>query len=162
MNDNAMTINLQAPVFNSKEEEWLEFKVKFQAFLAMKGCTEAIQTNFKSKLPARKDKELDASTELEKAKILAKMENAMAIVYVTLCLNGMAMLNEIFNVQVEAGWLTGKACELFNNLKQKYNRNDKLSRVQMIKKPNKIKPMKGDDPKVMCNKIEALKVKHQD
>ena len=32
-----------------KEEEWPEFIVKFQAFLAIKGCTEAIQTNFKSK-----------------------------------------------------------------------------------------------------------------
>ena len=29
----------------------------------------------------------------------------------------------------------------------------------MIKKLNKIKPKNGEDPKVMCNNIEALKVK---
>ena len=41
MSDDTMTINLQAPVFYGKEEEWPEFIVKFQAFLAIK-CTEAI------------------------------------------------------------------------------------------------------------------------
>ena len=64
MSDNAMTMNLQSPVFNGKEEEWPEFMVKFQAFLAMKGCTEVIQTNFKSKLPATENELLDASTDL--------------------------------------------------------------------------------------------------
>ena len=29
MSDNAMTINLQAPVFNGKEKQWIEFIVKF-------------------------------------------------------------------------------------------------------------------------------------
>ena len=32
----------------------------------------------------------------------------------------------------------------------------------MIKKLNKIKSKKGADPKVMCNKMEALKIKHWD
>ena len=32
----------------------------------------------------------------------------------------------------------------------------------MIEKLNKINPKKGEDPKVMCNEIEALKVKYQD
>ena len=61
MSDNAMMINLQAPIFNSEEKEWMEFTVKFHTFLVMKGCTET-----KSKLPAVEDEELDASTELEK------------------------------------------------------------------------------------------------
>ena len=65
-------------------------------------------------------------------------------------LNVTAMLNAMFNIQAEAGWLTGKAS------------NKKLLRAQMIKKLNKIKPNKGEDPKVMCDKIEALKVKYQD
>ena len=72
MSDDAMTINLQAPVFNGKEEEWLEFIVNFQTFLVMKGRAEAIQTNFKSKLTAMEDEELDASTELGKAKKLIR------------------------------------------------------------------------------------------
>ena len=128
-----MKINLQALVFNGKEEEWLEFIVKFQAFLVMKGCAEVIQTNFKSKLPAMEDEELDASPELGKVKKLAKMKNAMGMEYVTQCLSGMVMLNTIFNIQAEAGGPTGKACQLFDNLKQKYNPNDKLSKVQLSK-----------------------------
>ena len=32
----------------------------------------------------------------------------------------------------------------------------------MIKKLNKIKPMKGEDLKVMYNKIEVIKVKNQE
>ena len=72
------------------------FIVKFKAFLGTKGCAEAIKTNFKSKLPTMEDEELDASTKLRKAKKLAKMKNAMAMAYVTQCLSGMAMLNEIF------------------------------------------------------------------
>ena len=67
MSDNSMTNNLQAPVFSGKEEEWPEFIVKFQAFLATKGCTEAIQTNFKSKWPTTEDEEFDASTKLVSA-----------------------------------------------------------------------------------------------
>ena len=128
----------------------------------MKRCIEAIQTSFKSKLPATKDEELDANTELGKAKKSAKIKNLMVMAYATQCLISMAMLNTIFIVQVEAGWQTGRACQLFDNLKQKYNTNNKLSRVQMIKKLNKIKPKKGEDSKVMCDKIEALKNKYQD
>ena len=89
-----------------------------------------IQTNFKFKLPAAEDEELGASTKLGKAKKSAKMKNEMAMVYVTQYLTGMAMLNAIFNVQAEAGWSTERACHLFDNMKQKYNPNDKLSRAQ--------------------------------
>ena len=32
----------------------------------------------------------------------------------------------------------------------------------MIKKHNKIKPKKREDPRVMCNEIESLKVKYRD
>ena len=54
------------------------------------------------------DEELDVSTELGKAKKLVKMKNAMVMAYMTQCLSSMAMLNAIFNIQAEAGWLTGK------------------------------------------------------
>ena len=160
MSDNFMMINLRVPVFNGKEEEWPEFIVKFQAFLAMMGCTEAIQTNFKSKLPAVEDEKLDASTELRKAKKLAKMKNAMAMSYATQCLSSTTILNAIFNIQAEPGLSTGTACQLFDNLKQKYYPNNKLLRAQMIKKLNEIKPKKGEDPKVVCNEIEALKIEY--
>ena len=83
MNYNTMTINLQAPVFNGKEDKWPKFIVKFQEFLATKGYTEVIQTNFRSKLPAMDDGELDACTKLGKASKLVKMKNAMAMVYMT-------------------------------------------------------------------------------
>ena len=99
MSADAMTINLQAPVFNGKKEEWPEFIVMLQAFLAIKGFADVIQTNFKSKLPAVEDKELDASTELGQVKKLMKMKNAMMMVYATQCLSGTAMLNAIFNIQ---------------------------------------------------------------
>ena len=48
----------------------------------------------------------------------------------TQCFSNMAMLNAIFNVQAEAGWWTGRACQLFDNLKHKNIPNDKLSRAQ--------------------------------
>ena len=32
----------------------------------------------------------------------------------------------------------------------------------MIKKLSKIKPKNGEDPTVMCNKIDALKIKYHD
>ena len=78
------------------EEEWPEFTVKFQAFLAMKVCAEVIQNSFKSKLSATEDEELNASTELGKAKKSGKINNVM--VYMTQSLSGMAMLNANFNV----------------------------------------------------------------
>ena len=105
------------------------------------------------------DEQMDVSTELGKMKKLAKIKNAMVMAYTTQCLGNVAMLNVIFTIQGEVGWLTEKVCQLFDNLKQKYNPNDKLSRVQMIKMLNKIKPKEGEDLKMMCNKIEALKVK---
>ena len=55
--NDSTTINLQAPDFGGKEEEWQKFIEKFQAFFAMKGCAEVIQINFKSKY-------LDTNTEL--------------------------------------------------------------------------------------------------
>ena len=43
-----------------------------------KGCTEVIQTNFKSKLPAKEDEQLDVSTKLWKEKLM-KMKNVMTM-----------------------------------------------------------------------------------
>ena len=80
-----------------------------------KGCAEVIQPNFKSKLPAMEDEELDASTKLEKAKKLAKMKNMMEMAYMTQCLSSMAILNATFYAQVEAIWPTGRACQQFDN-----------------------------------------------
>ena len=77
-------------------------------------------------------------------------ENEKCDVNVTQFLSGMSMLNVVINIQAEAGWPTGRAC------------NDKLSRAQMIQKLNKIKPKKVEDTKVMYKKIEALKVKYHD
>ena len=142
MSDDSMTINLQAPVFSGKEEEWLESIVKFQAFLGTKVYTEVIQTNFKSKLAATKDEKMDASTKLGKSKKLAKMKNMMVMAYATQCSSIMIMLNATFNIQAEAGWSTGRACQLFDNLKCKCNPYEKLLRAQMIKKLNDSKPKK--------------------
>ena len=139
MSDDSMRINLKAPVFSG-------FIVKFQAFLVTKRCAEVIQTNFKSKLPTMEDEKIDASTKLVKVKKLAKMKNVMATAYATQCLSSTTMLNVIFIIQAEAGWSSGRAHQLFDNLKHKYNPNYKLSRAQ-------IKPMKGEDSKVMCDKI---------
>ena len=107
--------------FSGKEEEWLEFILKFQAFLVTKECAEAIQTNFKWNLPATKNEELYASTKLGKVKKLPKMKNSIAMVYATQYLSVMAMLNAIFNVQAETGWPTRRTCQLIDDLKHKYN-----------------------------------------
>ena len=61
-----MTIILQVSVFTGKEEDWLEFIVKLQAFLSINGCADALQTNFKSKLHYIEDEDLDVRTELGK------------------------------------------------------------------------------------------------
>ena len=91
-----------------------------------------------------------------------KIKNVIAMVYTTQFLSGMAMLNATFNIQAEAGWLTGRACQLFENLKLNCNPNNKLLRAKMIKKLNEIKPEKGEDHKVTCDRFEGLKVKYQD
>ena len=77
----------------------------------------------------------------------------MATAYTTQCLSSMTMLNEIFNVQAEASWPTGRTCQLFDNLKHEYIPKDKLFKAQMTKKLNMTKPKKREDPKVMCNKL---------
>ena len=56
MSDNNMTITLQAPVFSGKVQEWTEFIVRLQAFLAMKGCTEAIDISLNPNCPIRRMK----------------------------------------------------------------------------------------------------------
>ena len=63
------------------------------------------------------------------------------MVYAIQCLRSKVM-NAIFNIKAEAGWPTVRACQLFDSLKHKYHPNDKLSRVLMIKKLNKVKPKK--------------------
>ena len=49
MKDDTMTINLKAPVFNGKEEEWPEFIVKFkkgEGPKVMCGEIEALKVNY--------------------------------------------------------------------------------------------------------------------
>ena len=61
------------------------------------------------------------------------MENeeldANAMAYATQCLSSMTMLNAIFNIQAKADWPAGRVYQLFDNLKQKYNPNNKLLRT---------------------------------
>ena len=103
--------------------------------------------------------ELDASTKLKKK--LVKMKDVMAMAYATQYLSSMAMLNAIFNVQAEVGWLTGRACQLFEKMKCKYNPNDKLSWAQMIQKINEIKPKKREDPKLRPGRLSTrIKLKY--
>ena len=64
---------------------------------------------------------MDDSTQLVKVKKLAKMKIAVVMAYMIQCLSGTAMLNAMFNFRAKAGWLTGKACQLFDNFKHKYN-----------------------------------------
>ena len=100
---------------------------------------------------------MDVSTELRKAMKLARIKKAITMVYATQCLSSKAMLNAIFNNQAEASWPT-----VFDNLKHTYNFHEKLSSVQMMKKLSEIKPKKGENLKVICDKIEELKVEYHD
>ena len=63
------------------------------------------------------------------------------------------MLNVIISFKPKQAGQLEEHVSFYEHLKQKYNPNDKLSRAQMIKKLNKIKPKKQEDPKVMCNKV---------
>ena len=84
-------------------------------------------------LPTMEYEELDDSTKIGKAIKSVTIKNAKAMAYMIQCLRSKAMLNATSNIKAQAGWPTGRACQLFNNLKHKYNPNDKLSRMQMIK-----------------------------
>ena len=61
--------------------------MKFQAYFTTKGYAEAIQTNFKSKLPTTEDEELDISINIGKGMKLAKIKNVMVMSYATQCLS---------------------------------------------------------------------------
>ena len=117
------------------------------------------QTNFKYKLPAMEDEELDVSTKIVKVMKLVRMKNVLAMAYTTQRMSIMVMLNVIFNVQAEAGWPTRRACQLFAIISTTL-----MTSIEAltIKKLYEIKPKKGEDPKVMFDEIEALKVKYCD
>ena len=85
----------------------------------MEGCTEALDLNIKMKFPDSKAEAFDAGTSDGKEKKKAKIQNALAMSYLTLAMESPKLLKMI-QASKSPKWPCGLACDLVTKLMKKY------------------------------------------
>ena len=121
----------------------------------MKGCVEALDLNFKKKLPATEAEAFDATTGGGKEKKKSKMKNALAMSYLTLAMESLNFLKTI-QVFKSANLPGGLACDLVEKLTKKYRLDDVVALAKMITKLSKLKMGKNDNPEDIEDDIAAI------
>ena len=131
------------------------FKSKLSAVCGLKGCGEALLESFKLKLPATEATTCSATSKEGKAHTIAKQQNAMAILYLTLAMEDeylMAVIDEARTTD----WPSALACDVMTSLDDEYKPNDVMARADLQVNLMKLKLGKDENPKMLGKKMTAL------
>ena len=142
--------------FRGKKEEYGVWNSQFRALCAVKGCAEALEMSFRSTLPASNAETLDPTTDEGKAWKKAKVQNALAMSYLTLAFDSPKLLKMI-QASKSPDWPSGLAYVLMAKLTKKYKPSDMMALAEMNKKLGALKLNRNTDPKELEDEIVEIK-----
>ena len=131
------------------------FKSKLTAILSLKGCGEALLPSFKTKLPATEAATCSATTDEGKGHTIAKQQNAMSVLYLTLAMED-EYLMAVIDESRTTDWPGALACEVMASLDEEYKSNDIMARADLQAKMMRLKLGKNENPKMLGDKMTAL------
>ncbi len=160
----------QVPTFTGRMKDWNDFYSEFHAFLTNAGVAEAIEMDFENQLPRQEyslsleflstfgqdvmEEEIPFREALHKNELA--MNYALQAIENARCSEGKII--EAIEASRVNGWHNGKACILFENLRQRFDLTATLSGIGNIyRELDDIKTKKNKDPIEICDRIESLR-----
>ena len=117
---------VRLPAFDGTKSKYLVFSTKFKAACAVKGCLDALDPTFKSKLPADDATVLNESDNIQKEQMKAKTRNALVLNYMTMSFEKPRLLAKIEASKTNK-WPMELAYVVWENLEKQYKPKDTIT-----------------------------------
>ena len=148
--------SIKLPTFDGKEENFSMWWTRFQAFAMVKNFSEALELD--PDLPSSKTAAdaLDATKATNKPALKAVKRNNVAMAQFTMAFETQGLLTMI-DACKSISWPGGNPYILVTVMKNEYQPSYRISAVQLKQKLKKIELGEHEDPKVLFEKIAAVK-----
>ena len=145
----------KVPTFDGDEAKYPIWWSRFSAVAKLKGFHKALLDGGDPDLPDYEDEAIDVSTAEGKRKQAAVRRNDVAISCFTMAFTTEALIGLIYKAQEDI-WPNGLAYKVVEELKALYRPKDKISRVELRARLNKVKMNDSDNPRVMFEQLAAI------
>ena len=147
---------MKAPSFDGKKESFQMFWIRFDAFANVKNFERALMNDKDMPASAADVLLLDENDANDKKAFAAVKRNKVAWAQMTLALNTEALL-AIMSSTKDLAWPGGLAHKVVVKLKEKYQPNDRVSRVKLRRRLDRVEMSKTDDPSELFEQIASIK-----
>jgi hypothetical protein len=154
--------NLKPPQFNGKKgDNYIIWKMKFEADQVMKGLYKAFQPNFEQELPSDEKAKLDLTDKAKKKQHKAVKKNQKAIMQLALSFSNVSLLNKLnCKKKKSKTWLTGKVHHVMTALIKEYEPEDTMAKVEIKQALSKLKLGSKKDPNKLLNKLALIECRY--
>jgi len=161
MSDSAEKIvRLQLPTFDGKDESFLVWWERFQAYAAVYNFDTALESGGDSDLPSSEKELSEDENQLKKLKEAMK-KNKVALANLTMAFTtsgSMALIKESKTNE----WPKGLAYKVIEKLQAKHQPKDTISRVELRSKLNGVKMKNKDDPQELFDRLTKIESEYND
>ena len=147
---------MKVPSFDGKKESFQMFWIRFDAFANVKNFEKALVKDRDMPSSEADAYRLDENDANNKKAFAAVKRNKVAWAQMTLVLNTEALL-AIMSSTKDLAWPGGLAHKVVVKLKEKYQPNDRVSRVELRRRLNRVEMSKTDDPTEVFEQISSIK-----
>ena len=148
--------SLRLPELNGDHEKFQVWWTRLEAYAGVFGFLEALKPGGETALPDTESTIIDETTEDGKLQAAAKRRNAIAVANMTMAFTTDGTMALVYKSKTMA-WPNGLAYKITDALKQKYQPEDTMTRVELQHQLNMVKLKKEDDPATMFEQLSAIK-----
>ena len=141
MGEDDVGSSVKLPVFTGEESKYQMWIKRFKAFARVKNFSEALKRDA-NLLDSEADWKALARTN---AKYKHGVKNNVAVPQLTLALDDPLLMNLISKSET-ADWPGGVAWKVMELLENKYNPKDRISRIEMMRRMNKVRMTEKENP----------------
>ena len=145
----------KVPTFDGDEDKYPIWWSRFQAVAKLKGFNKALVDGGDPDLPDWEDQVIDTTTPEGKRMQAAVKRNDVAISCFTMAFTTESLIGLIYKAQDDI-WPNGLAYRVVDELKAMYRPKDRISRVELRARLNKVKMNQTENPKVLFEQVAAI------
>lgn len=134
--DSAAVKSLRLPTFDGTAEKFQIWWTRFWAYASVFAFAAALATGGEATLPAREDAVIDEATPAGVLSAAAKKRNAIAVAQLTMAFTSNGTMALVYEAVTDE-WPSGLAHRIVAALKQKYQPQDTMTRVELRQRLNK-------------------------
>ena len=142
-------------MFDGKDEDYMMWWVRFQAYAEVKMFASALQDGGEPSLPKKHDDVLDMATDAGKKSYAALKHNNVAMATMTMAFSTQGLMNLIAKAK-DNKFPMGRAHLVAEALKDKYMPKDIVTKVELQMALNQISMKDNENPDVLFQRISAV------